>query len=227
MGSARPLTGHSILVLEDEPLVALDVVENLQNAGADVVVAHRVADALKLANLTEFSAAVLDFRVGSTTARKFAFCFASAASPSPSTRVTPLSRLPGRTPRGREETRQPPRARRERRGIVTQVRALAARGARSNARSLRFKTVIRLSLRFRFLIIRPLSLLLIQAADQLNKPLRQRLVRGFIQLRVKRLPQPSRDRVLRFGSGATCDLCPGCWQGLAHQCRPATGSRRA
>jgi CheY-like chemotaxis protein len=73
MGSARPLTGHSILVLEDEPLVALDVVENLQNAGAKVVVAHTLADALKLVKLTEFSAAVLDFRLGSDDCAEICF----------------------------------------------------------------------------------------------------------------------------------------------------------
>jgi len=109
MGSARPLTGHSILVLEDEPLVALDVVENLQNAGADVVVAHTLADALKLAKVTEFSAALLDFRLGSDDCaeicfllreRGISFAFGYAAIPA-SLADTAVVKKPANPPRAR------------------------------------------------------------------------------------------------------------------------------
>jgi len=55
------LLGHSILVLEDEPLVALDIVEGLKGAGASVFTAHCLRDALVLADYPDLSAAILDF----------------------------------------------------------------------------------------------------------------------------------------------------------------------
>ena len=36
MGSAYPLTGRSILVVEDEPLISLDMAVSLEGAGAQV-----------------------------------------------------------------------------------------------------------------------------------------------------------------------------------------------
>src|SRR5437762_1858425 len=60
MGS-RPLSGCSILVVEDEPLIALDIVENFTNAGASVFAAHNLQDGLRLAGHPDLSAAVVDF----------------------------------------------------------------------------------------------------------------------------------------------------------------------
>jgi len=40
------LHGCSVLVVEDEPFVALDLAEALKGAGAHVVTAHKVADAV-------------------------------------------------------------------------------------------------------------------------------------------------------------------------------------
>ena len=56
----RPLAGCSILVVEDEPLIALDVAQGLEAAGARVLVARRLADALKMADDPALTAAVLD-----------------------------------------------------------------------------------------------------------------------------------------------------------------------
>jgi DNA-binding response OmpR family regulator len=61
MGSACPLTGRSILVVEDEPLIALDIAEGLKAAGASVLAAHSLTDAMRMAADPDLSAAVLDF----------------------------------------------------------------------------------------------------------------------------------------------------------------------
>jgi DNA-binding response OmpR family regulator len=55
------LIGRSILVLEDEPLIALEIVDGLRRAGASVFLAHCLRDALPLAEHPDLSAAVLDF----------------------------------------------------------------------------------------------------------------------------------------------------------------------
>ena len=56
----RPLEGRSILVVEDEPLIALDVTRMLKEAGATVHMARTLADALSKADDPDLSAAVLD-----------------------------------------------------------------------------------------------------------------------------------------------------------------------
>jgi DNA-binding response OmpR family regulator len=58
---AMPLRGRCILVVEDEPLVALDLVETFRRAGASVLSAHRLDDGLRLAALPDLSGAIVDF----------------------------------------------------------------------------------------------------------------------------------------------------------------------
>ncbi len=58
------LYGRSILVVEDEPLIALDIRQNLESAGAYVFAATQHAHALQLAGHPDVSAAVLDCRLG-------------------------------------------------------------------------------------------------------------------------------------------------------------------
>ena len=55
------LIGCSVLVVEDEPLIALDIVEQLRQAGACVFTAHHLQDGLRLASHPDLSAAVVDF----------------------------------------------------------------------------------------------------------------------------------------------------------------------
>ena len=62
--SERPLIGRTVLLVEDEPLISLDVETRLQDAGARVFTASRLDHALSLASHGEFSAAVLDFDLG-------------------------------------------------------------------------------------------------------------------------------------------------------------------
>jgi CheY-like chemotaxis protein len=59
-----PLAGQSILVLEDEPLLALELDFTLRDAGASVVVATGEESALRAIELLGTSAAVLDINLG-------------------------------------------------------------------------------------------------------------------------------------------------------------------
>jgi DNA-binding response OmpR family regulator len=59
--SSVGLSGHTILVVEDEPLVALDIVESFKQAGASVYTACNLRDGLRLAGHPDLSAAIVDF----------------------------------------------------------------------------------------------------------------------------------------------------------------------
>ena len=64
MGSAFPLTGCSILVVEDEPLVGLDLVDMLRAAGAHVVSTKSAGEAISSVDGFQVTAAVLDINLG-------------------------------------------------------------------------------------------------------------------------------------------------------------------
>src|SRR5262245_46540303 len=57
---ALPLAGRSILVVEDNPIIAMEVVQSLQDAGASVSKARTLSDALHKVECPTLSAAVLD-----------------------------------------------------------------------------------------------------------------------------------------------------------------------
>jgi DNA-binding response OmpR family regulator len=59
------LTGRSILVVEDEPLIRFDLTMRLERAGATVLAASHLTEALDLADHPAVSAGVLDFDLGS------------------------------------------------------------------------------------------------------------------------------------------------------------------
>ncbi|MCR5876610.1 response regulator [Phenylobacterium sp. J426] len=54
------LSGIRILVVEDEPFIAFDIADGLEDAGADVELAMSVRDALEIAGRGGLSGAVLD-----------------------------------------------------------------------------------------------------------------------------------------------------------------------
>ena len=58
------LDGKTILIVEDEPLVALDLHAALRAAGASLIAATNAAEALKLIRRNEISAAVVDVNLG-------------------------------------------------------------------------------------------------------------------------------------------------------------------
>ncbi len=61
---ASSLTGQSILLVEDEPFIALDVAEALERIGGQVATAHSLEQALEMLDQNEWSAAVLDYALG-------------------------------------------------------------------------------------------------------------------------------------------------------------------
>src|SRR5499426_2570223 len=66
------LQGALILVIEDEPLIALDLSASLEDAGARVVQAANVEGALAAIDAHACSAAVVDFWLGLQTGRAVA-----------------------------------------------------------------------------------------------------------------------------------------------------------
>jgi DNA-binding response OmpR family regulator len=58
------LDGRLILVVEDEPLVGVEIIEVLTASGAHAVSARRVADAIKAVDLNHITAAVPDINLG-------------------------------------------------------------------------------------------------------------------------------------------------------------------
>ena len=58
------LLGTSILIVEDEPLIALDLHAALSAAGAGIIAATDIAEALRLIRRNVVSAAVLDVNIG-------------------------------------------------------------------------------------------------------------------------------------------------------------------
>ncbi len=56
------LDGHTVLVVEEQPLIALDLQRALEGAGAEVVVARNAAEALGRMGQFDFTAGVIDWR---------------------------------------------------------------------------------------------------------------------------------------------------------------------
>lgn len=61
---AATLKGERLLVVEDEPLIAMDVQTTLEREGASVLIGRTMPEALRFAEFSALSAGVLDFRVG-------------------------------------------------------------------------------------------------------------------------------------------------------------------
>ena len=60
----RPLSGRIILVIEDEPLIALDIEQGLEAAGATTISARTVSAALLAIEEPNLSAAIVDHALG-------------------------------------------------------------------------------------------------------------------------------------------------------------------
>jgi DNA-binding response OmpR family regulator len=58
------LAGRSILIVEDEPLIALDIATAFEKAGATALTARSLVNAIHLVEHHGLSAAVLDFGLG-------------------------------------------------------------------------------------------------------------------------------------------------------------------
>ena len=60
----RVLAGRSILIVEDEPLIALEVHAAFSAAGASIMSAADSREALRMISLPDLSAAVVDINLG-------------------------------------------------------------------------------------------------------------------------------------------------------------------
>jgi len=56
----QTLAGHLLLVVEDESLVALDIADTFKSAGATVIIARTLEDAMAQAETQDLTAAVID-----------------------------------------------------------------------------------------------------------------------------------------------------------------------
>lgn len=66
---SHALSGVRVLVVEDDPLTAMDLEDSLAEAGAAVVgLCRSVEDAMARTAVDDFAVAVLDFSLGSDTA---------------------------------------------------------------------------------------------------------------------------------------------------------------
>ena len=63
-GERTLLLGCSILIVEDEPLIALDLHAAIHAAGAGIIAGTNAKEALRLISRNEISAAVIDVRLG-------------------------------------------------------------------------------------------------------------------------------------------------------------------
>ena len=77
-----PLTGHRVLLVEDEAILAFDLKAMIHEAnGVVIAYAPNVAKALKLVNTPGLTLAVLDFRLGSENSLPVARKLHAAAVP--------------------------------------------------------------------------------------------------------------------------------------------------
>lgn len=65
--AVTPLCGRAILIVEDEPLIALEVQAAFSAAGASIITAADGAEALRMINSPDLSAAVLDINLSNGT----------------------------------------------------------------------------------------------------------------------------------------------------------------
>jgi DNA-binding NtrC family response regulator len=75
------LAGRTVLIVEDEPLVALDIVKAFERAGAIAVRARTVAQARNIVEQDGLSAAVLDFGLADGDAEQLCHCLSEREVP--------------------------------------------------------------------------------------------------------------------------------------------------
>ena len=64
MGSVNPLLGRSVLIVQDEPLIALELHDALHSAGASILAATTIKEALELIAYAKICAAIVDVKLG-------------------------------------------------------------------------------------------------------------------------------------------------------------------
>jgi len=64
VGSVNPLLGRSVLIVEDEPLIALELHDELHTAGASILAATNIKEAIELIGYAQICAAIVDVKLG-------------------------------------------------------------------------------------------------------------------------------------------------------------------
>jgi DNA-binding NtrC family response regulator len=64
MGSVSALRGRTVLIVEDETLIALDIAQEISAHGAHAMMVSTVAQALGALGKTKFAVAIIDHRLG-------------------------------------------------------------------------------------------------------------------------------------------------------------------
>lgn len=107
--SASPgdhLRGRTVLLIEDEPLIALDLADELEAAGAHVICARSPQAACRAIDQHQLSAAVVDFRLGTDGAeaavaqlrnREVPFMFYTGFATDALTATAPVVNKPARS----------------------------------------------------------------------------------------------------------------------------------
>jgi DNA-binding response OmpR family regulator len=75
------LSGKTVLILEDEPLIAFDLEIYLAEAGGRVMIARTCAEALSLLQTERIDMAALDFQVGDETCERVAWTCRQLGTP--------------------------------------------------------------------------------------------------------------------------------------------------
>lgn len=92
--------GRLVLIVEDEPLIALDLHEVLRSAGASILAATNIKDALELIACAQICAAIVDIDLGgqdcssvcaSRTERSIPFMFYTGYSSAAALTTWPLA----------------------------------------------------------------------------------------------------------------------------------------
>jgi DNA-binding response OmpR family regulator len=68
----RPLAGRVILIIEDETLIAIDIKETFEEAGARVIIAPTAAAALMAIQEPGLSGAIVDHALATAIPQRFA-----------------------------------------------------------------------------------------------------------------------------------------------------------
>jgi CheY-like chemotaxis protein len=110
MGSVNPLLGRSVLIVEDEPLIALELHDALQSAGASILAATTIEEALELIAYAQICAAIVDVNLGgqdcssvcdALAKRSIPFIFYTGYAEAPSLSQWPSAPAVGKPAEGR------------------------------------------------------------------------------------------------------------------------------
>jgi DNA-binding NtrC family response regulator len=81
LNAMSSLAGRTILVVEDEVLIALDLVKSIEEAGARTIVAHTAKAGIAFVQCEDISAAIVDHQLGDEDSANLCECLTAASIP--------------------------------------------------------------------------------------------------------------------------------------------------